>query len=377
MKRIMLPFLLCVFFFAGCTKTTDSESLKKEVVPIEGFTNTEYNSETDNQYYFSEYSGLVAVDGGYYKNYSGFLYFFDKKSKENHPVCSNLSCAHNTEECDAYLGDAMWLQYYEGYLYYVIYDYHDMEAILYRKSLDGSVVEKIGKILRADDIPIIIIHRGYAYFKWDSENDSTLYRIKLEKDAIREKLFVYDDKFYPGLLRMKGYGDGIMFEAAHDLNDDGTGAVYNLYYYDSSENAVKLVKEGTDGEYAIAGGMIYYYNEGGVYQYDISTKTDSMFYPMEEMVCISYDGRYLYLDNVYAMTMNQISEKEHRVYVVDMKGQLIETIPLSENLCYYGDMDYLFQSMAIGYQMLDKTQLGTSKQEWIKVPMYTYDMLED
>ena len=377
MKRIIFAVLVCAVLLSGCTKTTDSESLKKEVVPIEGFTNTEYNPETDNQYYFSENSDSVAVDGGYYINYAGFLYFFDKKSKENHPVCSNLSCDHKTENCDAYLGDASYLQYYEGYLYYVIYDYDNKDAILYRKSLDGSVVEKISKILRADIIPNIIIHRGYAYFAWDSKNDSTLYRIKLEKDAVREKLFVYDEKFYPGIFRMKGYGDGVMFEASHDLNDDYTGAVFNLYYYDSNENAVKLVKEDIGGEYTVADRMIYYYKRGGVYQYDISTKTESMFYPIEEMVGISYDDRYLYLDNINAMNMNQISEKEHRVYVVDTNGQLIDTIPMPEYSCFYGDKDFIFQDIPIGYQVLDKTQLGTGKQEWIKIPIYTYDMLED
>ncbi|MBQ9885481.1 MAG: hypothetical protein IJM37_01275 [Lachnospiraceae bacterium] len=377
MKRIIFAVLVCAVLLSGCTKTTDSESLKKEVVPIEGFTNTEYNPETDNQYYFSEYSGLVAVDGGYYKNYGGFLYFFDKKSKENHPVCSNLSCDHKTENCDAYLGDASYLQYYEGYLYYVIYDYDNKEAILYRKSPDGSVVEKIGELLRADLIPDITIHRGYAYFAWDSKNDSTLYRIKLKKDAVREKLFVYDAKFDPSIYRIKGYGDGVMFETSYYLNNDYTGAVFNLYYYDSGENAVKLVKVDTGGDYIIADGMVYYYKGDGVYQYDISTRTESMFYPIEEMVFVSYDGRYLYLNNEYALNWEQISEREHRVYVVDMNGQLIDTIPVPEYICYYGDKDYLFQSMAMGYQMLDKTQLGTGKQEWIKIPMYNYQLIED
>ena len=372
-KKILAVVLLCIIFLAGCTKTTDSESLKKEVVPIEGFTNTEYNFETDNQYYFSEYSGVVSVNEGYYINYGGFLYYLDKKNMGNHPVCSNPTCAHNTEDCDAYLGVAEFLQYYDGYLYYVMYDYSNMDSTLYRKSLDGSVVEKIGILFRAQYTPDITIHRGYAYFAWDSKNESTLYRIKLEKNAIREKLFVYKEGFHQEIYRIKGYGDGVFFEASYYMNVDLNNSIFNLYYFDSNENAIKLVKEDTGGDYAVAEGKLYYFKEGGVNQYDISSKKESLFYSIDEMVYVSYDGNYLYFDNNF----DPLQQKNHKIYVVDIKGVLIDTIHLPEGLCYYGDRDYLFQSMTMGYQVLDKKLLGTGKQEWTKFTIYTYDMLDD
>ena len=78
MKKILAAVLLCIIFLVGCTKTTDSESLKKEIVPIEGFTNTEYNPETDNQYFWNGYGQATSVNDGYYLHDFLFLYYADK-----------------------------------------------------------------------------------------------------------------------------------------------------------------------------------------------------------------------------------------------------------------------------------------------------------
>ena len=366
MKKILAAVLLCIIFLVGCTKTTDSESLKKEIVPIEGFTNTEYNPETDNQYFWNGYGQATSVNDGYYLHDFLFLYYADKDKMDFQPVCSNPVCDHQNVDCDAYIDSAMYLQYYGGYLYYVLADEGKYLSVLYRKKLDGSVVEKVGELLESQVIPTITIHRGYAYFSTEEYGESvTFYRMKLEKSSKKEELFVYDKGVYPEIYNLQGYGDGVFFDTGYYQDTKFNNPTYNIYYYDTNEAAVKLVKEDVGGVYTAAEGNLYYFKDGGIYKYDTSSSEESLFYAIDEMVYLSYDGRYLYLNNMYSIDLEQTPADEHKLYVVDLQGKYIDTIELTEYECLYGDSDYLFQCMEEGYQFLDKKQIGTGKHEWI------------
>lgn len=370
---------------AGCAEK--STSLNKEVTPIEGFQNTEYNAETDCQFFWDEITDIASVGNGYYINYDGFLYYMSKDDMEPVPVCSNAGCNHKTEECDAYLGEATYIRYYEGYLYYVISDYD--KQLLYRRSLDGSSAEKICKMFSSDIVPKICVHRGYAYYSlYTGESDVSLYRVALKAGAEPEELYNYKG-YDADLQKIRGYGDGVMFIECSSVDKDYTEFEFNICYYDSKEDAVKSVLRNVRGDYAVADDKIYYTMSDGIHCYDVASGTDGLFFELNEFVFLSYDGKYLYADNMYnqnitgedlifddeeEIDLNDYSKSGHRIYVLNLDGELVDCIEAGYFMMKFGDEDYLFQGNLYGISILDKSMIGTEKHEWADVPLSVYDL---
>ncbi len=385
MKRAIIFIVVsCLCLITGCSK--QSESLNKDVIPLERFENTEYNAETDYQFFFDENADIVAVDDGYYAKYMGMLYFIDKKTLEKDPVCSNIVCEHNTEECDAYLGDAYSIQYYHGCIYYVLHNNGMM--MLYKKSFDGSSAEKICDLFVSDIIPKICVHRGYAYYAlYTGGKSATLYKVALETGAKPEALYVYEG-YDADIQKLKGYGDGVMFIEYCSLDKEYTDFKFNICYYDSNENAVKSVLDDVSGDYTVIDGKVYYSKTDGVHCFDVSSGTDEIFYELDEFVFFSYDGKHLYLDNQYALNLagegfyfdddsdeidlSDFSQTNHRVYVIDLEGKLIDTIQVGYLGVYFGDEDYFLHCSFDGIFALDKNMIGTGGHEWIDINLDSF-----
>ncbi|MBQ9885482.1 MAG: hypothetical protein IJM37_01280 [Lachnospiraceae bacterium] len=375
MKKILILVLVCTVLLSGCGKSSATKCIDKEIKPLEGFKNTEYNLETDSQNYFSQYADIFAVENGYYMLSTDLLFYTDKDKIDFQPVCSNPACNHANPECDAYIEFASSIKYYEGDIYYVasvlkgFMSYEDTDHVyeLHRRSLDGSVDEKICDLGYGRLVLDMTIHRGYAYFRtFDGSESAILNRVKLDKTAEKEELFRNNKGELPEIYGVKGYGDGVLFCADYPSEDNPEVLKVNIYYYDSNEDAVKLVKEDADSQYAVADGELYYYKTGGVYRYDMSSKQESLFYPSDEMVSVSYDGKYFYFNNQYEHYFLEGSEEiEDTIYVVDKEGNKIDAIEVPGYGCYDGDSDWLFQEKGDGYQFLDKKQIGTGKFEWI------------
>ncbi len=386
MKKIIITIIAVSFIFTmGCSKK--SESLNKEVTPLENFQNTEYNAGTDYQFFWNENADIVTVQDGYYINYMGFLYYMDKENAEVIPVCSNIDCNHKTEECDAYLGDATYIQYYDGYIYYVLSD--SRTYFLYRKLLDGSSAEKVCKLFSGDIWPKICVHRGYAYYSiYTGGNDTSLYRVALEVGAEPEKLYNYSG-YDADLQKIRGYGDGVLFIECCSLDKDYTEFSFNICYYDSNEDAVKSVLKNVRGDYAVVEDKIYYTMSDGVHCYDVSTGMDELFFELNEYVFLSYDGKSLYFDNRYNLNvmgerlyfdendetdidLNDYSKSNHKVYVLDLDGNMVDCIDAGYFNVLFGDEDYLFQGELNGFSVLNKNALGTGLHEWKSIEISVY-----
>ena len=60
---------------------------------------------------------------------------------------------------------------------------------------------------------------------------------------------------------------------------------------------MKIILDNTSGDYCIAKDSILYQKQDSIYKYDLQSKTDVFLYQIVEPVYLSYDGRYIYLDN--------------------------------------------------------------------------------
>ena len=283
------------------------------------------------------------------------------------PVCSQIDCSHDTEDCDAYIYSGSALRYYDGYLYYVVVHGRN-ENVLYRRALDGSRIEKVCDLISSEDILVteLGIHRGYMlYSVMESEDSCALYKVDLSKKK-NEKIYTYK-AFYADLYRFIGYGDGVLFVRLCALDKEYSEFKCDLCYYDYTDNKVSVIVENRVGDYAVAADNIYYYSDGGVYRYDIKSGSEELFYTVDEPVFVSYDGKYLYLDNGWAYNLELIDGSECRIYIVDMDGKLMDTVPQNEYYTCYGDADYMFQTTLNGIGYFDKSKIGTPDNAWTEI----------
>ena len=345
----------------GCNKKTD--------IAETDFLNSEYNFETDDQLY-SDYFTMAVVDGGYYILNDSYLYFFDKASKQMVHVCSLSDCSHNTKECDAYMDYAVNIWYYNNNIYYVNGEEDGgsgtVNYVLYKTSLDGSNKEKIKRVVSTSSfVPVMTLHRGYLYYSvYKNDYSSKLYRISVEGKGKSEEIYSLLGS-YASIYKLKGYGDGIIFTTDIALSGDDAYK-YDIMYYDISSGKVSTVMENCGAEYTVKDGCIYDVRTDGVHCYNVESKTDEIFYNPGVMVYISYDGENFYMDNIYDIFIENTPEDEHKVWVVNPEGELIDTIDLDNSyICLFGDSDYLFHDYGNGViKMLDKSNIGIGKYEW-------------
>ena len=367
MKKYLIIAIFALILMCGCSKEKVSDSIDKDVTSLKKFKNATYNADTDYQSFLSEYSDVVLVDNGYYASYDGFLYYIDKAAINKTFVCSNPNCMHNNVDCDAYLGDASSLQYYNGNLYYVVYEGN--KAVVCSRTLDSSVISEICSIDSTDVIPLISVHRGYAFYALFDGNDScSLFRVKLESKAVPEKIYTcrgFDSQIY----KINGYGDGVLFVNSIALDEEYNSFNFRILYYDIDENAVKSVAEDAGGSYAVSDDRVYYWKKDAVYCYTPDKNETTAFYKTDEPVFVSFDGENFYFDNKYGINIGYTDSKKHTVYVVNREGVLLDAIKLSDTICCYGDKDYLFQTTSNGYMLLDKKQIRTGDFKWINMPL--------
>lgn len=355
----------------GCNKKINIEQT--------GFFDSQYNIETDDQLY-SDYFTMAVVEGGYYILNNSFLYFFDKESKEMVYVCSLLDCSHNSVDCDAYMNYAVNIWYYDNSIYYVDGEEDNssgtIDYVLYKSAMDGSNRERIKKVVSTSSfVPVMTIHRGYLYYSvYGTDYSSNLYRIPIDGRGKNEKIYsLYGS--YASIYKLKGYGDGVIFTT--DVAEDDDTYKYNIMYYDSNSETVSTIMEDCGAEYTVKDGCIYDVRTDGVHCYNVESGTDEVFYDPGVMVYISFDGNNFYMDNIYDIFIENTPEDEHKVWVVNTEGELIDTIEIENSyICLFGDSDYLFQDYGSSIKMLDKSLIGTEEHEWSDLPLSKYGLAE-
>ncbi len=76
------------------------------------------------------------------------LQYYDKGSGISGVLCADPSCAHDSHDCGAYVGDTQLLSYYDGSLYFIARDGTSLKEYLWKIDLSGMNREKIMEISR-------------------------------------------------------------------------------------------------------------------------------------------------------------------------------------------------------------------------------------
>ncbi|MBQ9885396.1 MAG: hypothetical protein IJM37_00845 [Lachnospiraceae bacterium] len=379
MKKILFAvWILCLIFLSGCGKKENNDySAEADNDSNVIFKNTEYNPDTDYQFFSSNYSEVTASDSIYYfRNYE-FVYYWDKKSGQSGALCAKPDCSHDSESCDAYIGFAGNLTYNDGSLYYLEIDEDDASGsfkyTLHSRLPDGSVDKEISELMSSsNELPVIpetMIHRGYLYYViYDGtmENStSRLCRVPLDGSEDSKELFAYKG-VDADIYQLKGYGDGVMFIVSEAADKDLEKHIFNIYYYDTASGQTELVVDDTRGDYVVINDKVYYTMPDAVYCYDVFAKNKEKFYETNALVYMSYDGVNLYLDDSYSKMIDDKENEGNTITVLSLDGEIIDSInnDNSQEFCF-GDSEYLILGYDEDFKLLDKKYIGKDKTEWI------------
>jgi len=386
LKRILVILICTVILLCGCQSSTkdnsdtDFDPLLKKSTNID-FGDTTYNIETDSQNYFDVFTRHItaSVDGFFlfrWKPKAKILSFVSKDTKEYTPVCSRVDCSHNSDTCDAAFSGLVYINYYDGSLY-AVKDEKDKNNPgyvyfnLYKISCDASVYEKEFEMMYAKVneciAPYYIIHRGYVYYVAESGGDFCLYEYNLQS---KDKKLLYrasDEKMLAFIGSMQGYGDGIFFSEVSGENE----RIKVIYYSQKNGEFYEITDGMTSANFALTGDGIVYYDGNCIKKVSFATLKETTF-AESERVTVSYDGRYVYADNYLSCSQDaeNADYSNRKINVYDIDGAYIDTISLSGYDCspIFGDRDYLFFYFNDdNISMLDKSQIGTGKHEWVEV----------
>lgn len=358
----------------------------------------------DVQSYWSSsgHSFAKGEDGYYFLTETGrYLMYFDENSKEIIPVCGKADCEHNSMTCNAYLGNAQFLPdsiyFYKGNVYLIAY--HDGKSYLTQVNADGSGRKEIAELLPSDGGSSIrlVFHDDevYVYDRWgnysyDNEINQVIKRVSLT-DGTGKNVYEYKAKA-ASIDNGKTFGDKLFFMIKENSRDEKTSILTvksnGLYTYDYKTKETGLVLDDNIFDYYVdtENNFLYYFVTGeGLYKMDMKTRDKSMIFEATEkmgMCNLSYDGKYLYLDNfVYCSSLADSKEYQYKKCVVlDSSGKVINTIDCKNYLImYYGDENFMFalrpgEGAMNGLVYIDKKNIETVK-EWTLVSKNEIDLL--
>ncbi len=397
-KKYLCLIIAMVLFISGCSGGDNSEKYQNYDFSYDSV-QLGYDAQSFFELTFSE---ITSTESGYYyfdtsykrsKTPSSDIYlmFFDRETGQAVPVCGQANCNHEIgDSCDALFTmmnaenpiiSVRGLWYYNGDLYTVLTEL-DGSMSLYKISLDGSVRTKYITLFEggSDGTFNMYYHRGYIYIALSPGDKASLYRVKIEKDAELELIYeMQDSDYYIKFGGITPYKNGIAISAfSFSYTDEGMSGIDIMYYNPENGEVEKLVEKINYDSYLIIDSSLYYTQNGDIYIYNLETEEEMHFYTCDHPVYISYDGNYLYAE---ACPVSLDDYSEHNIYVLDLEGNLVDTIqaPSSQD-CYFGDKDYLFQMFDLNEELtgksemaiikaFDKSQIGTGEYKWIELPI--------
>lgn len=356
-------------------------------------TNMQADSDDSQSYWATNGHNFAKAEGGYYflNELGNSLMFFDADTKEIIPVCGKPECQHNDKDCNAYLGRGSHLlgsiYYYQGYIY--LFKLSNGNAAVEQIEPDGSSRRVIAEVMPNDGTTSLYMafHNGCAYvydhtahIHSDEEHTECIKEVSLETGEVHN---IYEiTGINMAIDNAKSFGGKLFFVVEQGCKNEDTGIIalkgQGLFAYDYDTKQVYCINESDIYDYYmdIENNNLYYYINGeGLYKADINTMESSLIYQASkemDMCQISYDGKYVYLNNMRWSTYKNTPRKNAKCIVINPNGEIVNEIPCSGFLhIYYGDSEYMFalkpgEGAMNGLVYIDKSNIETIK-EWTQI----------
>jgi len=345
-----------------------------------------YHEGTDWQSNFGAGSlpQIQRAGNGYYFLMSEYLYYYDKSMEQAVPVCSKADCNHSAADCNAYMGDASEINYYDDKIYFIASENGDSEKwFLYSISEDGRQREKVDQVatLESTDMGIsfeFCVHRGYAYFSASKgaalkKRKAQVWKVPLRGGKWSEVASV--EGYGAKIEDIGAYGNTLVVVGyyAASVNSDfrthtnfvqlQSGKEQKDVLFDEKRDVVFIHKDKQD---------VYYYDDQKLYRLNTNTKEKTNLTGERTIyVDCCFDGKYFYSCN-WSDCREKGDFRNYRIDVYDMKGKRIGEIPLKENMDWqYGDKTFCFayslENETYTMHYFDKEKLLEEHTGWEKL----------
>jgi hypothetical protein len=423
-KQIYVLLLAILMCLTGCSIGKKQNSEKKDYE----YSDYELNNE-EPQFYMNE---SAATESGYYYIASSpvnsksakFLYYFDMVNKNSIPLCTKANCEHNDKNCDAYISDkylcnAIW--YYNQRLYMIERTADKDTLVSYdkmgRDKKDVTTLSVNGLTLNSTDNSQCVSH-GKLYYTTRNEKIFYLYEVSLDGTTDPKLLKEYTSEYEIWeRLALFSIDDKVYIEHGSAVSNEATN--YIIDCYNISEDKIlnvldclrdnipiKAQKKNWNREMFFDNNENFYFvsdiNETYcVNKLDLKTKENKVLYsidltidPIDKKILAEgenilgnatkesyislkgFDGKYLYLYegvDITALSKTNNKELKNNLYVLDMDGNLIDTIEFAKNFDF--SREYNLEVSSTPYFDVDLLG-GDSRYMIIRANMYNLKSVE-
>lgn len=302
----------------------------------------------------------VSEDGYYFwESVRGRLMFLDKKSGKTVPLCNKPDCSHKSgeEDCNAFFedpgdltkmndwagGDGIvheYLQYYDGSLYAVGCD-SESYAALYRIMPDGSGEwEKCTRLYKTDysstgrwQTPDVFLDNGRVYYIDCSQEKEKLQSIGID-GRDEELIFKGNAEMITQIYRMKMSDGCLYFQVMTYENDNYENYEGGLYQYNPTTKECSMIKKMLVVPYSVRENWVYYGDSKGLCRYSMETGSTDIL--SDEPM----DIPYIILTDDYIVVFNSDNST---LTLYDYMGQKIASaLDPDMSMCWGGDSHMLF-----------------------------------
>lgn len=178
--KYILFFLMLSVCLSGCSKAKENPGGGNEA---NYYTNSSMTvTEEGNFYYISRYPMS--------EKRIKLIYYYDKKNNISYPLCSDTSCKHTDNTCQAFiednecLGDAIW--YFNKRIYMIERDTENDSLVSFDKTggdkkLEARLSVDGNSVLKSSRGSMLCMVDGNIYYILAAKNSLDIYRYSIEK----------------------------------------------------------------------------------------------------------------------------------------------------------------------------------------------------
>lgn len=265
------------------------------------------------------------------------------------PLCGKPECLHNSENCNAYVGDHM-MGMYNNRIYYS-YTYFDNDSVtkegIFSMALDGTDHRSefsISYDFFFGDTSSVSFSNGYVYYTDRSSSDDAVrfFRVNVDEEtatADNIEYVVSEDYYFTGYVDRVPFDGGLLITTVD--NNDTRSFKYFVYYFDTNELLTPFEEIGAVPNY-FTDKYVYGRGKDVVYVYERETgKITELFRVDTDRTCVMFcDGTYFYGEEVGAIAEN---EPCRQFYIYDMEGNYIGQTDMDVERGSSGDYQMLYE----------------------------------
>lgn len=216
----------------------------------------EEGKEDQSCFTHSSTKNITSDENYYYTAVSGVIEASPKEHLDFQVICNKPECFHEDDSCIAWLGSGAVFAS-EGKLFALKSGRSDDMANyeLVQISIQDGITTKISTIVQSVESeeggtltspPEFMIHKGYAYYVLLSGADSgeavsSVYRVKLVKNAKPEKLFEVSGEAGSG-CKLRGKGNQVYILSLYLEKESVQSIKSDLYSYSVTDHTLNLVE---------------------------------------------------------------------------------------------------------------------------------------